>query len=660
MMAEKVKANIVGNRELNNYDIKLEETIFRAKFKAYTPYLGGDYDGETIKELEDPSGRTLYYASGFPTAKGILGKMRWLARVALAQALCLKTHKEAESSVKTYVAEIKLDKNKSLRLGLIPLMFGSTPAHMTTKSGQWKGIITLKIESSMEERNRARIHVKKKHLIDTDFTDVGRLVIEKVLPNNKRKEIHYPTVYALLKMGRSASNIEPIRADNISFWAELYVERERLKNIDTLFKKGSKIMIKSVKEFAEALLVATLVFFGIGRGANRGFGRFVPDKKTLEELFSHDTSEEFKIFLRSVKEFLYDIDEPEEKGIALNNALQYLIMLASKAVSREIEKECGLCKGSLIPRIFPEGLENGAVTRVVRINSKKIHRWQGSVSNTAEPINEAIALIGFSSTKLGWKRAAIGMDVWRATKSSGLNLHTWTLGLPRSQKFPCRRFKGCRECCCECNGRLVKAERVHLLTGYIVIEPQEVIEDSFLVTIEECRRQGRKDRGKESIRKGKYYIWSSSNTLSFPYVETDVVGGKIGRVDTNFRRQSQIIAFPIPTFTQFHDNVVDIAVLMLPGGDLLELVLNKTGKTSSRALFHAGPHRNERNCVEPVVSVSYSLQKDGIILGKKGGYYSLSSGDSVRLPEVSCWKLYSEILKGHAFDLFIRTLESEP
>ena len=83
--------------------LKQKHRILEATFTAYTPYMGGGYDTSTWKELDNGE----VFIAGFPSAKSIIGRMRWLARIALVGRRGIDSFKDAETNPKV---RILLDK----------------------------------------------------------------------------------------------------------------------------------------------------------------------------------------------------------------------------------------------------------------------------------------------------------------------------------------------------------------------------------------------------------------------------------------------------------------------------------------------------------------------------------------------------------------------
>ncbi len=595
-------------------------------FESYTPYMGGDFQTDHYQELEAPPGAGYRisrsaYMTGYPTAKSLLGKMRWLARVTVAQALCLTSHREAETSDKTVVAWIKPAKQKKpLRLGLLPLIFGSAEGLDGRGRVRWRGLARL----VLEPQGRILATRGPDQLVDGDYVTEDRLMGVRRRRGRLEPKL-YPTRFALLAMGKEelrgsrlivkGANLYPIKPRLASFRAALYMEppERRCPQQDASSEcpelLNIRVDMEDVEAFTASLLIAAPLLLGLGKGSTRGFGRFKPTNACANLL--HDVSERLKDFCTHLRGLLNSRTSAESREEALKDLLRDLVVLAWRALGREGEPRiCSFCgpHRPLIPRIYVD--QDVILARVVRKSWRGIHSKMGFRDNTAAPVNEALAAIGYASLKLSWKTVASPST--RPHTRPGLDLHTWPLGLPRHQKFPGR---------CKCGDEEVAPEDNPLKTGYLV--GRRLALKDFILTTEECVEE-------YSGRYSKVVSWES---MGF---------------DEEARRQSMLIAFPLPSS---ESDIVDVAVIMFPAADIISLL----GDESDRHLYHAGPHQpasQAKPCLEPVISVSYAAKKGGIIEGKRAGIHGIGTLD------LSECNNYLTLLRDHAFKMFLDALEN--
>jgi len=104
---------------------------------------------------ETGDGRLVY--TGAPTAKALLGKMRWLARLAVllatAQGNLHLNHDEAEG--KLYRVKIR-GSSGARELGLVPFAFG------TTVGAPWKGVVSV----SLSVPGAHRVYSSRGEIVD--------------------------------------------------------------------------------------------------------------------------------------------------------------------------------------------------------------------------------------------------------------------------------------------------------------------------------------------------------------------------------------------------------------------------------------------------------------------------------------------------------------
>ena len=604
---------------------RLTELVANISFESYTPYMGGDFQTEHYQKVEvhKEANHTISrstYVSGYPTAKSLLGKMRWLARVAVAQALCLTSHREAEINNETMVAWIKpARQEKPLRLSLLPLIFGAMEGLDERSRVRWRGLTRLIVEP----QDTTFTTKGPGQLIDDDYVTKNRLMGVRHR-HDKPEPKPYPTRFALLAMDKEefegsrlvvkGANIYPIKPRVVSFKATLYMEppKRRCPQLDPLNECSDlldvKVDMEDLKAFTTSLLITTPLLLGLGKGSTRGFGRFKPSEACAN--LPHDVSKRLKAFCTHLEEVLDPGADAKDIEMALKDLLGDLVVLAWRALGHKGEpKVCNFCGSSrpLIPRIYVD--QNLILARVMRKSWRGVHSKMGFKHNIATSINEALAAIGYASLKLSWK--IVTSPSTSPYTRPGLDLHTWPLGLPRHQKFPGR---------CRCNDKEVKPEDNPLRTGYLV--GKRPTRKDFITTTEN-----------KCIEKysGKY-----SNVVLW-----DDIG-----FDEEARRQSMLIAFPLPPS---EGDGVDVAVIMLPAADMMSLL----GDKGDKHLYHAGPYQptsQAKPCLEPVISVGYAARNGGTIRKKQVGVYGIGTLD------LSECTNYLTLIKDHAFKMFLDVL----
>jgi len=210
-------------------------------------------------------------------------------------------------------------------------------------------------------------------------------------------------------------------------------------------------------------------------------------------------------------------------------------------------------------------------------------------------VHAALAAIAKATLKNEWKRLVHG-DVRRP----GSDLHTWPLGLPRSQKFPYSRKKCGGDGC----GKMK--------TGYLLADPS--VGDHGIVSKDEWAR----------------------------------LGAEEGRL------QSPVILFPLPPA----GGKTIVVAVALKACDLESLVRREVKKNLEKKLYHAGPHRWQQcDCEEPVISVEYILSNEHRVHGKPLGILYPGGGRG-SLDRVDCEAITREVVERHALEFIRRVLEN--
>lgn len=228
-----------GSRAIDRLLIKRE-----IKFEQVTPYMGGDPFGYTWECEKQHSGKDNYkyhpktYVGG-PTAATIIGKMRYVASLTVASFV--KDFKNGYASVYKYGSgkigiRDKAGKDKFKTLGFLEALFGST-------SPAFKAILSISVE------------------VDK------RTVKPAWIGGNRRS----PTRYEMITMGDSWKECRYAPAVGVKPKIVLRINKKMAVDV------GMGDATWELMELAEKTLTATMSIWGIGKAANRGFGRFKPE-----------------------------------------------------------------------------------------------------------------------------------------------------------------------------------------------------------------------------------------------------------------------------------------------------------------------------------------------------------------------------------------------
>ncbi len=514
------KSKQVAERASRLYERDLVAVIH---YKPVSPSLIGDFTGETYKLVKNPiDGKYIgAYLTGMPTAQQIIGRTRWLLRVAIATATGAKTHREAEKDIPIIIK----DSNRQIRLGAVEFLFGTVRGgNKGNSSGgvPWKGIIKVCVEPhSPRKLTRRRNDIPR----DPQDIDLKKIILEsrKWFSDNSfyiynkswfPKNNKYRPGKDLLGKNRFNmilainSIIERIGSYNYFFlvkedeyylsgksFNKRYYMRYPISSRNELLDFRLSICIDDVRKYrainsdvSENIIKAGLyaliivpTILGLGGGTTRGFGRFMP---ILEKSIISDHNI-YKI-----------IEELTKKKISVKNLLELLYRFIKNAYSktaspnRKIDLE-DLVYDSSIPILPVETLSTLFLDETIPIINNDIVGSLGSIF--------------YAATKMSWKGGNYRL--------SGRELHTWPLGLPRN--------------------------------GKTIVKPLHVEENCLR------RKFIKKARGKSEVRTGYYIVGSKKTTND---CEANISEG---------RRQSFISAFPL------NNNIV---VLGFPSGDLRKTI----------------------------------------------------------------------------------------
>ncbi len=340
--------------------------VLEATYRAYTPWTGGCARNST---LIVEGGRVVGVC--LPEAKGLVGRARWLGRIAVATALGRNIDmEEAEKPIARLLGSTS--EASSVRVVVEPLRDPAMIVQVLDKAYQ---VAALKASTQQRERGRG-----KPDYLAMLLGEIGRASGDddfKELEANKRLGL---AVMGKKKLGEAAAKT-PLPPDLLGgFRLRVYV------------RPGAERARASV---AAALLAATPLLAGLGAMTSRGFGRFCLDSyqgrggaediledltcKSLARLTEASAAELVAELHRSLGEMLLGVARPKGK-----------------------------------PGHTPFLDDN--LTTAVTLNLKN-------------GVYAALNKIAVAVTKQCWKN----VRKLKIT-SPGANLHTWPLGLPRQQR----------------------------------------------------------------------------------------------------------------------------------------------------------------------------------------------------------------------------------
>jgi len=512
--------------------------LLEASFVNYTPVMIGDYDGYSFAREGEPARPIV--------AQALRGKARWLARTIMASMENCTSYSRSEKAYCKIEKECCKVETSAGKFGLVELLFGRIG------------------EKSLS--SPFSISVRLEYLGKRAWTPA-------------RRNRYYNRYHAIIVRSVKEEEIKRMLAPVAPNTMRLHVQVKLAPHAYRLIRDRDKL--GKLAAFYTGLVLAVPLLLGLGKAANRGFGRF-----KLEEYHASDPIRD------SVKGLVSSLDrlqrsksekEAREAAYALIEALLKLGEEAAEDAKCRVRREQML---AIIPRLV-NSIAHG------NINLPTIE----VVATHARSIDDAIELIAASVLKSKWK-SYLGEGL-----GSGLAFHTWPLGLPRSSKIKCT-----------CSSRY-GAEDGKLRYGYFVLpdtrEPNDC--DHALVCIEASTRSSSSPRRKDELAEQKVSIGGAE------FKARDV------------RHQSMIVLFPLPepsliVVVPFFTS----ALAMLLDPEVVEDTIEIT--PLKYRLYHVGGHfvkkRSRRNkhvvkpcCNRHVVNVSMIMSTPEIppppLQGKK-------------------------------------------
>ncbi len=349
--------------------------------------------------------------TGYPTAQAVRGRMRWLARTIIAGL-------QGCGNIDTYTGVEKecfridvTSGDVTIRLGLVELLFGTINAESIKRGGrgeekssaQFKALFTLQVEpltGNVKPWDKRTIHLSG-----------------QVRARLKRKGVRgYPDRYnALLSRATSdeerpaPQDLRPAMPGTVGFKLRVLVNNCLYKHLagGNARLGGSPLnehRLQWITAFYAGLALVTPTILGLGRGANRGFGRFrvVEAVNRLHGKPSKTVSE--------IIGLLKNLSSEEQLRSIIND----LISLAEIATGSQRSARFAKIP-LLVNTINPPHKLQGLSLKVV--DTPFVYSVDDAI--------EAIAL-------------AVLKQCWKPTfKATGVSYHTWPLGLPRGASVKC-------------------------------------------------------------------------------------------------------------------------------------------------------------------------------------------------------------------------------
>ncbi|MEM0226461.1 MAG: type III-B CRISPR module RAMP protein Cmr1 [Thermofilaceae archaeon] len=195
----------------------------------------------------------------------------------------------------------------------------------------------------------------------------------------------------LLRLGRGEIIRDRVLGPNSTFSVELY----RLRKTE-----------EAEDAFAASSLLVALALGGVGKATSRGFGKLAVTKVECN--------------LSSVKELYSDLEKLSKGEIFREGSFQ----VKAKEIVKKIFELCINLASPLVVNMSVSGQYTHPL-----IETPVDNYYEVCIPNKLFGSDvEVLEAIGNATLKLSWKRLK-GVDI----RSSGRNLDTWILGLPRSQ-----------------------------------------------------------------------------------------------------------------------------------------------------------------------------------------------------------------------------------
>lgn len=527
--------------------------LLDAQLVNYTPVMLGDYDTYHFRErlgggYEPVAG--LY-------AQAIRGKARWLARVVLASlhGCSFNSYYEVETQCARVLLSLGDSKRKEeVHVGLIELLFGTLSS--TQLSSPF--ILSVKVERLSAKGWRSRY---------------GRNALNRY--------------GKLLTMGRGSSKKEKLRPhEQGSIGLRLEIREapyaSRLLDAARLGDTPLSDLYWRLAAFYAGMVITAPFLLGLGKASTRGFGRFKAEVYRIHDgLKSGSKLKELVDNLSS----LYNVKNSDEATRLLHELLNMLIKLAEDATGMQRDKP-GI---GMIPRLI-NAIKPPSEIRHVRATVVK--------TRASDPV-DALEFIAAAVLKQTWKQYS---------KISGVNYHTWPLGLPRGSDIPCT--------CADSTHHKPRHESgLKQRYGYIVLDTRIKsmygLGQNDCMANSACIEETRETRQGKNKQIGVDALVEARIDLAVK-VGNSVVTRRSNAKVKDIRHLSMIHLFPLPGTMNGTQGTL-VVVLPFMSFSLNLGLDNKVPHIEGYKLFHIGGHfiiesgRPKPCCNAHVVDVGYVM-----------------------------------------------------
>ncbi|BES81700.1 hypothetical protein [Pyrodictium abyssi] len=534
--------------------------LLSAQLVNYTPVMLGDYD--TYHFRERPDGKYEPVAGLY--AQAIRGKARWLARVVLASlhGCDFNSYYEVETQCARVLLNLGDSKRKEkVNAGLIELLFGTLSS--TQLSSPF--VLSVKVErlGAMGWKSGKRYALNR----------YEKLLVMGSGPSRREKE----------------EKLKPHEPGSVVLRLEIREApyASRLLGVAKLGDRPLRELYWRLAAFYAGIVITVPFLLGLGKASTRGFGRFMVathhihnglrSKSRLKELIDNINS-------------LYSAKSSREATRLLHELIDKLIILAEEAT--------GIQRGK--PSI-------GMIPRLINAIKppSEIHHVRATVVETraSDPL-DALEFIAAAVLKHTWKRHQ---------RISGVNYHTWPLGLPRGSDIPCT-------CASSIHNESRHGSRPRQRYGYIVLdvatESMYELGENNCMANSECMKKSSESVQEIDEQAGVDTLVEARIDLVVR-VNDSVVTRRSNVKAKDVRHISMIHLFPLPNAM---DGVQGTLVAVLPFMSFsLNLGLDSEAPhIEGYKLFHVGGHfvvedgKPRPCCNAHVIDVGYIMNNTNV------------------------------------------------
>jgi len=536
--------------------------LLSAQLVNYTPVMLGDYD--TYHFREGSNGKYEPVAGLY--AQAIRGKARWLARVVLASlhGCDFNSYYEIETQCARVLLNLGDSKGKKkVNVGLIELLFG------TLSSAQLSSPFVLSVKV---ERLGA----------------VGWKSGKQYALNRYEK---------LLVMGSGASRKEkeeklrPHEPGSVVLRLEIREApyASRLLGVAKLADRPLRELYWRLAAFYAGMVITAPFLLGLGKASTRGFGRFKIEK--THYIHNRLKSESrLRELIDNISSF-YSAENSEDATRLLRELVDKLIILAEEAAGiRRDEPNIGM-----IPRLI----------NTIEPPSE-IHHVRATVVETraSNPV-DALEFIAAAVLKHTWKGHQ---------RISGVNYHTWPLGLPRGSNIPCT-------CASSIHNEPEYRSRPRQRYGYIVLDTatkfRYELEENKCVANSKCMKKSSESVQEIDEQAGVDTLVEARIDLAVR-VNDNVVTRRSNVKAKDVRHISMIHLFPLPNAMDGAQRTL-VAVVPFMSFSLNLGLDSKAPHIEDYKLFHVGGHfvvdkdgKPRPCCNAHVIDVGYIMSNTNV------------------------------------------------